>query len=342
MKKIILTSTLLLLFLGNIRAQNYVYRTNYNGEVEVYQSDNSGTIKGNPIGVCKKNYNGDYIYTANTMTNIYPPKRDLPQSQNQNNREIVPSFYPDFSYLNYSRTQNTSTSNSANETYSNILAEHTKSVEAEQKYLEGLFNRFINKPKKVMDGWHALKYFNETQSSTHEITKFSNNGFAKVLDNKIVQILTERLYSKNIWEVSDISYSSTISQCKALFKGNGEIGYSESYFVQNIVDSTNINLPSMYNISFAKSTSINGFISIFITDKPIDLSNIDSEAAADKLYASLSSNNLVDFDFLDKKEIEQMKIKPGSYYVYAIDIEHHIWSKTIEVFNDLPTITFNK
>lgn len=231
MKKTLLFGLLFCFASLSIKAQDFIYKRNFLGEIEVYNSS-FGLPQGQPISTLKVNIYGNLELSNNKNGEAFKETENV-FNYRKKLVPVKPYLAPVADIVNSYNVYASSAINLQKKAESEIPQEYLNGMNASAKKEQAkasnfkmFYRSFLDKPNIVNDGWHKViilqkaPYSSETQrnklSSIIEngIDTILSVGFAHVNDNKINQLF---------WGGSD--WSNTIFT-----------GYIESRFAGGIIN----------------------------------------------------------------------------------------------------------
>lgn len=332
MKTLILST--LLLYTVNIKAQDFIYKRNYSGEIDVYSKQN-GVIQALPIGTFSRNVYG-YVEFKSRETVFYKQSNeqvDLPPKI----EPIVPQFESVTSvvntlnvYLNLIKIQ--SQQKKQSEVGINNLKTLFSKMNMDYMNLTDFYNQLSEKPKEIRNGWHNIT----VTSNPNEAGIILNNkkmvevGYALVKSNKIQDIILCDWSNGMNFSNPPIITSNSITECKSFYKrkNSASTDLCEVYFLDYLLDSnSSATVPPLGKCTFTISPSIPKAVVGIFKQNP-------------KVYGETGDNwigLLILARTREGKLIESVNVftsYPGTYYYKAIDELNHEWIEPFTLSSD--------
>lgn len=257
MVKVILQTFVFLLLIFNSQAQDqYIYKKNFRGEIEIYGAKN-GIQELSPLGTIKRNFRGEMVveYKNNNQSRTSPYDKPI----NYDAYKIPLYDYTSevntlLSYLALQQNQlkvSTEETNASNNIYTTWLKKEEAKAANFTKNLISFYSKFEDKPSKLSDGWKNVIITSEAlQATGNTLSVRYNIGYAKISDNKVV-LYYEKDGTLPIFDGFDISrfVGGSLKSCKAIVKDDYNI--KTLYFVDNMIDTAaRSNKPKMASIRF--------------------------------------------------------------------------------------------
>lgn len=330
MKKLILTALFAILVGHTMFAQDYIYKRNSFGQIEVFESSN-GFPQGQKLATIKRNIYG-YIEVENSKGSQNITTTENPYSRMPTITPITPYLAPVVSIMNTINTfievNKKVAASQNNQTLSRDgVAKYKATMEKmAQQYTQftNFYNSVPNKPSKVKDGWHSVvimssslaKDFNEINKAggIQQIEKLIQLGYGYVVNNKLQKTI-ECSFTQTVEFVKpSILSGNAIENCKTYYKWKDSKGVpDEVYFIDYILDETEIaSLPLLGTFKFNFSDKIEEGVAAVIYNKdPAIYGENGDHYVCMKLMPKLAGGW--------SEELSSFISYPGTYYYIALD-----------------------